>query len=179
MEQTATPMGSVQTLAQRKQARVEEIRAGVASLREALAAYGRAHGGRFLIYGSAVSGRLHYDSDVDLLVDFPAPATSAALDFVEETCARLKLKVDVQPKTWCKEAFLARIVPQAQVAPSSKYMFKSQAGGDDAPHRAAGSGDRRTTPPSPAASPSVWAAPHSGDAIPRQEPEPPHPLRAW
>ena len=115
--QTATPMGSVQTLAQRKQARVEEIRAGVASLREALAAYGRAHGGRFLIYGSAVSGRLHYDSDVDLLVDFPAPATSAAVDFVEETCARLRLKVDVQPKTWCKEAFLERIMPQAQVVP--------------------------------------------------------------
>jgi len=117
MDQAATPMGSVQTLAQRKQARVEEIRAGVASLREALAAYGRAHGGRFLIYGSAVSDRLHYDSDVDLLVDFPAPATSAAVDFVEETCARLNLRVDVQPKTWCKEAFLARIIPQAQVVP--------------------------------------------------------------
>jgi len=113
-------MESVQTLAQRKQARVEEIRAGMASLREALAAYGRAHGGRFLIYGSAVSGRLHYDSDVDLLVDFPAPATSAAVDFVEETCARLNLPVDVQPKTWCKEAFLARIIPQAQVVPSSR-----------------------------------------------------------
>jgi predicted nucleotidyltransferase len=115
--QTATPMGSVQTLAQRKQARVEEIRAGVACLREALAAYGRAHGGRFLIYESAVSGRLHYDSDVDLLVDFPAPHTSAAVDFVEEACGRLKLKVDVQPRAWCKDAFLARITPQAQVLP--------------------------------------------------------------
>ena len=102
MDQAATPMGSVQTLAQRKQARVEEIRAGVASLREALAAYGRAHGGRFLIYGSAVTGRLHDDSDVD---------------FVEETCARLNLPADVQPKTWCKEAFLERIMPQAQVVP--------------------------------------------------------------
>ena len=115
--QTATPMGSVQTLAQRKQARVEEIRAGVASLREALGAYGRAHGGRFLIYGSAVSGRLHYDSDVDLLVDFPEPQTAEAVDFVELACARLKLRVDVQPKSWCKEAFLARILPQAQVLP--------------------------------------------------------------
>jgi len=115
--QAATPMGSVLTLAQRKQARVEEIRAGVASLREALAAYGRAHGGRFLIYGSAVTGRLHYDSDVDLLVDFPEPQTSDAVDFVELTCARLKLRVDVQPRSWCKEAFLARIMPQAQVLP--------------------------------------------------------------
>ncbi len=110
-------MGSVLTLAQRKQARVEEIRAGVACLREELVAYGRAHGGRFLIYGSAVTGRLHYDSDVDLLVDFPPPQTAAAVDYVEEACARLKLKVDVQPKAWCKEAFLARITPQAQAIP--------------------------------------------------------------
>jgi predicted nucleotidyltransferase len=115
MDQTANPMGSVQTLAQRKQARVEEIRVGVARLRDELAAHGRVHGGRFLIYGSAVSGRLHYDSDVDLLVDFPAPHSAAAVDFVEGACARLKLKVDVQPRAWCKEAFLTRITPQAQV----------------------------------------------------------------
>ena len=115
MDQTANPMGSVQTLAQRKQARVEEIRAGVARLRDELAAHGPVHGGRFLIYGSAVSGRLHYDSDVDLLVDFPAPHSAAAVDFVEGACARLKLKVDVQPRAWCKEAFLTRITPQAQV----------------------------------------------------------------
>ena len=120
MDQAETLMGSMQTLAQRKQARVEEIRAGVVRLRDELGAYGRVHGGRFLIYGSAVSGRLHYDSDVDLLVDFPAPHTSDAVDavdFVEEACARLKLKVDVQPRAWCKEAFLARITPQAQVLP--------------------------------------------------------------
>jgi predicted nucleotidyltransferase len=110
-------MDEVQTLAQRKLARVAEIRDGVARLRAELAAYGEAHGGRFLIYGSVVTGRLHYDSDVDLLVDFPATAVSDAVDFVEEACARLKLKVDVQPKAWCKEAFLSRIMPQTQAIP--------------------------------------------------------------
>ena len=110
-------MVEVQTLAQRKLARVEEIRAGVARLRAELAEYGRAHGGRFLIYGSAATGRLHYDSDVDLLVGFPAATASAAVDFVEEACARLKLKVDVQPKAWCKAAFLSRIAPQTQAIP--------------------------------------------------------------
>ena len=110
-------MVSVQTLAQRKEARVDEIRAGGARLREALAVYGRAHGGRFLIYGSAATGRLHYESDVDLLVDFPADLTSEALDFVEDECARLKLNVDAQPKAWCKPAFLSRIMPQAQAIP--------------------------------------------------------------
>ena len=110
-------MDEVQTLAQRKLARVAEIHDGVARLRAELAAYGEAHGGRFLIYGSVVTGRLHYDSDVDLLVDFPATAVSDAVDFVEEACARLKLKADVQPKAWCKEAFLSRIMPQTQAIP--------------------------------------------------------------
>jgi predicted nucleotidyltransferase len=35
-----------------------------------LAEYGRAHDGKFVLYGSAVSGRIHYDSDVDIIVDF-------------------------------------------------------------------------------------------------------------
>jgi len=100
---------AVQTLAERKLARVEEIRAGVDRLRETLAEYGRAHGGKFLLYGSAARGRLHYDSDVDLLVDFAEPDVAAAIDFVESTCARLRLKVDVQPKSWCKQAFIDKI----------------------------------------------------------------------
>jgi predicted nucleotidyltransferase len=107
----------VQTLAERKQRRVEEIRAGGALLRLALADYARAHGGRFLLYGSAAGGRLHYDSDVDVLVDFSEAGAAAAIDFVETTCARLKLHADVQPKSWCKAAFLARIVPSALAIP--------------------------------------------------------------
>ena len=110
-------MSSVQTLADRKRARVEEIRAGLDVLREALSEYGRSHGGRFMLFGSAVSGRLHYDSDVDILVDFADSCLGAALDFVETTCAELRLKADVQPKSWCKLEFLARIAPGALVIP--------------------------------------------------------------
>jgi predicted nucleotidyltransferase len=60
----------VKTLAERKRAQVEAILAGIARLREDLKEYGRAHGGKFVLYGSAVSGRIHYDSDVDIIVDF-------------------------------------------------------------------------------------------------------------
>lgn len=107
----------VQTLAQRKQARVEEIRSGVDLLREELARYGRAHGGAFWLYGSAATGKLHFDSDVDILVDFDEAGVVAALDFVEDACARLRLKADVQPLTWCKAHFIERIKPEAQVLP--------------------------------------------------------------
>lgn len=104
----------VQTLADRKRARVAEVRAGVARLREELAAYGRAHGGKFLLYGSAASDHLHQDSDVDVLVGFDV---AAAVDFVETTCARLHLKADVQPKSWCKQTFIDKTSPGAVTIP--------------------------------------------------------------
>src|ERR1700761_9290174 len=104
-------MTLVQTLAERKRGRVEEIRAGIDVLRRKLTEYVRAHGGKFTMFGSAVNGGLHYDSDVDILVDFVDIGVGAALDFVETTCARLELIADVQPKAWCKKEFIARIAP--------------------------------------------------------------------
>ena len=110
-------MTRVQTLEERKRARVEEILAGLDVLRKKLTEYGRAHGGKFMMFGSAVNGRLHYDSDVDILVDFDDAGVGAALDFVERTCAALKLRADVQPKSWCKDDFIARIAPGSLVLP--------------------------------------------------------------
>ena len=42
---------------------------------------------------------MHYDSDLDILVDFDDVGVGAALDFVETECARLGLIADVQPKS--------------------------------------------------------------------------------
>jgi predicted nucleotidyltransferase len=110
-------MTEVQTLADRKRSRVEEIRAGFARLREELANFGLSHRGKFWIYGSATTGRFHPHSDIDIIVDFDPAQISLALVFVEETCARLGLKYDVQPKSWCTGAFLEKIYPQAILLP--------------------------------------------------------------
>ena len=110
-------MSSVRTLAERKTARTEEIRAGIERLRDLLAGYGREHSGRFWIYGSAATGRLHFESDVDILVDFEQSKTAAAIDFVERTCGDLQLKVDVQPKAWCTPEFLKKVSATALVLP--------------------------------------------------------------
>lgn len=102
-------MTTVQTLADRKKARVEEIRAGFARLRKDLANYGLAHRGKFWVYGSAATGQFHFDSDIDIIVDFDDADIGHALDFVESACARLGLKPDAQPKAWCTDAFLEKI----------------------------------------------------------------------
>ncbi len=101
------------TLAQRKEAKVAAIRGAIEDLRGDLAAYARAHGGRFLLYGSAASGDLRHDSDVDLLVDFPEAAASDAWRFAEEACWRLGLEPDIRPLAWCRPGFVERIRPQA------------------------------------------------------------------
>jgi predicted nucleotidyltransferase len=110
-------MMRVQTLTDRKKARVEEIRAGFACLRVDLAEFGLAHGGRFWIYGSATTGKFHPGSDIDIIVDFDNSLISDALDFAERACARLGLKSDVQPKSWCTEAFIEKIAPRALLLP--------------------------------------------------------------
>jgi predicted nucleotidyltransferase len=110
-------MDSVLTLQQRKAARVEEIRVGFERLRKALSDYGRQHGGRFLVYGSAVTGRFHYESDIDILVDFDERRLSAALSFVEDMGADLRLKVDVQPIGWCTPEFVEKVSKTALVLP--------------------------------------------------------------
>lgn len=64
-------MDRIVTLAERKAAEAERRRLAVAALRPAFAAYARAHGDRFLLFGSAARNEMRYDSDVDILLDFP------------------------------------------------------------------------------------------------------------
>jgi predicted nucleotidyltransferase len=103
------------TLTERKEARVAQIRDGIARLRPELADYARRNGGEFWLYGSAASGDLHYDSDVDILADFAPDALSAAVVFAETACTHHCLKPDVKPKSWCTEAFIRRIAAKALV----------------------------------------------------------------
>jgi predicted nucleotidyltransferase len=101
------------SLAERKAARVAEIRRTLAALRARLAEYAQAHGGRFLLYGSAARDEVRYDSDVDLVLDFPSEAEDAAWTFAEEACWELKLEPDIMPASWCKPAFLERVRKEA------------------------------------------------------------------
>jgi predicted nucleotidyltransferase len=110
-------MTRVQTLTDRKKARVEETRAGFAQLREELAKFGVSHHGKFWIYGSATTGKFHFDSDIDIIVDFDDAQIGHALDFAEQACNRLDLKPDVRPKAWCTDAFFEKISPKALLLP--------------------------------------------------------------
>jgi predicted nucleotidyltransferase len=97
------------TLTERKAARVSFLHEAVATLRNRLCEYARAHGGRFLLYGSAARGELRFDSDIDVLIDFPEDRLSAAWRFAEDLCRELDLKADLCPLAWCRDDFVAHI----------------------------------------------------------------------
>ena len=96
------------TLQDRKRERLAAYRAGVERLADMLAAYARAHGGRFVLYGSAVHGPVHDQSDVDLIVDFPESGRSDACRFAEQSCSQLDLIGDIRPAIWTSDSLMAR-----------------------------------------------------------------------
>jgi predicted nucleotidyltransferase len=114
MDDTASMHGIV-TLAERKAAEATRRQRAVADLRRALDAYASAHGGRFLLFGSAASGEMRYDSDVDILVEFPPDRQVAAWNFAERACWDLRLPPDIMASAWCSEEFLALVRPDAEV----------------------------------------------------------------
>ena len=108
-------MDRIITLPERKAAETERRRRAVNDLRSALAAYAREHGGRFLLFGSAARGDMRYNSDVDILVDFPPDTLDDAWNFAERACWDRRLEPDVIAKSWCKADFLAHVEPDIEV----------------------------------------------------------------
>lgn len=101
-------MSAYITLRQRHERKLASYRISVERLKPMLAAYARAHGGAFILFGSAARGDAGDQSDVDVLVDFPDESVMAACGFAEETCWALGLKPDVRPVMWTSDKVVAR-----------------------------------------------------------------------
>jgi predicted nucleotidyltransferase len=108
-------MAAYPTLTEIKDTERERKRSAVVRLREKLATYAAAHGGRFILYGSAARDTMRHDSDVDILTDFPPDALDDAWVFAEEACWRLRLTPDIRPRAWCSQRFLDHIAPDAVI----------------------------------------------------------------
>ncbi|MFL5255037.1 MAG: AAA family ATPase [Rhodopila sp.] len=110
-----SPMQQIVTLAERKAAEAARHLAAVEALVPVLAAYARAHGGRFLLHGSAARRTMKHDSDVDLLLDFPEATLGEAWNFAETACWDRGLEPDLMPYGLCRRAFLDHIAPDLRV----------------------------------------------------------------
>ena len=103
------------TLDERKHTEAARRSAAAEAIARDLARYARAHGGRYLLFGSAARGEMHAGSDFDLLLDFPPDLEAAAWRHAEEVCARFDLEADIKPLNWCDADFKARTVPVSRI----------------------------------------------------------------
>jgi predicted nucleotidyltransferase len=83
------------TLAEQKSAAVMRIRQRCEALQAELGKYARERAGRFVLYGSVMRGDQRFDSDVDILVDFPESEEGEAWRHAEQLCRGLGLKGDI------------------------------------------------------------------------------------
>jgi len=105
------------TVSERKELAIEKIRKAIGVLKIELSTYAKAHHGRFIMFGSAATGRLKFDSDIDILVDFSLDDEGDAWRFVENACANLDLVHDVTSIRFVSDEFLKHIEKEIQVLP--------------------------------------------------------------
>jgi len=106
---------SATTLSERKSLEATRRANAASQVVDQLRAYARSKAGRFVVFGSFVDRRMRYDSDLDVLIDFPVAEVPAAWDFIEEACSRAKLDPDIHDASTSKSAFVARVISKGLV----------------------------------------------------------------
>ncbi len=97
------------TLSARKDMEVRRRRAAAERVELLLADHARARGGRYVVFGSVARHETRYDSDFDVLVDFPPALEREARDYAEAICIENGLHPDVHLKPDASPALLERV----------------------------------------------------------------------
>jgi predicted nucleotidyltransferase len=97
------------TISERKARAADRLRTAADHVVAALRDYASSHDGRFLVFGSAAAGRMHHESDFDVVVDFDRERELAAIEYVESVCRKHGIRPDIHTKATSSTKFLARI----------------------------------------------------------------------
>jgi predicted nucleotidyltransferase len=106
---------AVTTLTERKAAEAARRRRAADDVVGELRGYARKHGGRFVVFGSYATGTMRFDSDLDVLIDFPPELSGAAWRFAEGVSAGLELPLDIHDARATKAAFIERVLSKGLV----------------------------------------------------------------
>ena len=71
--------------------------------------YARREGGTFVVFGSYANDTMRFDSDLDVMLDFPVEATAEAWRFAEDVCTRLAVPLDIHDARSTKPEFAERV----------------------------------------------------------------------
>jgi predicted nucleotidyltransferase len=105
----------VVTVAERKQRKVEQLRAAARDAMAELSAYARLHGGRFLVFGSVARNEIVPNSDFDVIVAFPLEEENSAYEAAESIATSHGLKPDVLLLSHVSPALMMRVERDAIV----------------------------------------------------------------
>ncbi len=100
---------TISTLPQRKAAEAARRRRVAGEAVRELRDYARSHGGAFVVFGSFVKDAMRFDSDLDVMVDFPVEASADAWRHVEAVCEKRAIPVDLHDARTTKPAFADRV----------------------------------------------------------------------
>ncbi|GJD97268.1 hypothetical protein OCOJLMKI_4496 [Methylobacterium iners] len=100
---------AVTTLAQRKASEAARRLQAAEAVVDALGAYARRECGTFVVFGSYVTGTMRFDSDLDVLIDFPPERAAAAWCFVEDVCAEHGVPPDIHDASTSWPVFTQRV----------------------------------------------------------------------
>ena len=103
------------TLDRRKSAEAERRNRAADFIAARLTDFAREKGGRYILFGSLARRDARFDSDVDMLLDFPPESEAEAWRLAESVCAELDMVSDIKPLGWCTPDFAARIMAGARV----------------------------------------------------------------
>lgn len=99
----------VVTVLERKTRKVERLRAAVKAVMARLKDYADLNAGRYVVFGSAAREQLSFDSDLDVIVDFPGALERQANDFAEMVCRECAVPADIRLIGDASPALMARV----------------------------------------------------------------------
>ena len=81
----------------------------VAQIRAELSEHARRFGGRYVLFGSIARGEARFDSDLDILVDFPHDSERGAWFHAEKACIEYGVRPDIHLASEASETLLTRV----------------------------------------------------------------------
>ncbi|MCW4113606.1 nucleotidyltransferase domain-containing protein [Aurantimonas sp. MSK8Z-1] len=101
---------AVTTLNERKAAEAARREAAAGRIVTNLHSAAARLGGRYVVFGSCVADAMRFDSDLDILLDFPPERTGEAWRIAEDAAASADLPVDLHDARTSRPSFVARVV---------------------------------------------------------------------
>lgn len=72
--------------------------------------------GRYVVFGSFAHGNFRHNSDLDVLIDFPAATDADPWAFLDDLSRKHGMPIDMHDAGYCKRAFVDCVMAEGKLA---------------------------------------------------------------